>query len=88
MTSEDQSELECKSLEEIGKEEEVKVPFFLSYMNVIKKNIMKKCMIAETRPLNWLKTTIMESLTIENEVDIQQEHKKLALIGKGQWRIC
>ena len=30
----------------------------------------------------------MESLTIENEVDIQQEHKKLALIGKGQWRIC
>ena len=29
MTSEDQSELECKSLEEIGKEEEVKVPFFV-----------------------------------------------------------
>ena len=28
VTSEDQSELECKSLEEIGKEEEVKVPFF------------------------------------------------------------
>ena len=28
MTSEDQSELECKGLEETGKEEEVKVPFF------------------------------------------------------------
>ena len=84
-------------------------------MNVNKRNIMKKCMIAETRTLcglgnppdeynqnanecmnsvlkrlkSFKKLTVKETIElIQNEVENQQEHMKLALIGKGQWRIC
>ena len=49
VTSEDQFELEWKRLEEIWKGRGSKGALFLSYMNVNKRNIMKKCMIAETR---------------------------------------
>ena len=49
VTSEDQFELEWKRLEEILKRRGSKGSLFLSYMNVGKRNIMKKCMAAETR---------------------------------------
>ena len=49
VTSEDQFELEWKRLEEILKRRGSKGALFLSYMNVNKRNIMKKCMTVETR---------------------------------------
>ena len=49
VTSEDQFELEWKKLEEIWKGRGSKGALFLSYMNVNERNIMKKCMLAETR---------------------------------------
>ena len=115
VTSEDQFELEWKRLEEIWKGRGSKGALFLSYMNVNKRNIMKKCMIAETRTRcgfvnppdeynqnanecmnsvlkrlkSFKKLTVKETIElIQNEVENQQEHMKLALIGKGQWRIC
>ena len=38
---------------------------------------------------SFKKLTVKETIElIQNEVENQQEHMKLALIGKGQWRIC
>ena len=115
VTLEDQFELEWKRLEEIWKDRGSKGVLFLSYVNANKRNIMKKCMIAETRTRcglgnppdecnqnanEWMnsvlkrlksfkKLTVKETIElIQNEVENQQEHMKLALIGKGQWRIC
>ena len=115
VTSEDQFELEWKRLEEIWKVRGSKGALFLSYMNVNKRNIMKKCMIAERRTRcglgnppdeynqnanecmnsvlkrlkSFKKLTVKETIElIQNEVKNHQEHTKLVLIGKGQWRIC
>ena len=57
MTSEDQFELEWKRLPEIWKGRAGKGDLLLSYMNVSKRNIMKKCMIAETRTRRGLGNT-------------------------------
>ena len=38
---------------------------------------------------SFKKLTVEKNIgLIQNEVENQQEHMKLALIGKGQWRIC
>ena len=38
---------------------------------------------------SFKKLTVKEATElIQNKVENQQEHMKLALIGKGQWRIC
>ena len=49
VTPEDQFELKWKRLEEIWRGRGSKGALFLSYMNVNERNIMKKCMLAETR---------------------------------------
>ena len=49
VTSEDQCHLEWKRLEEIWLGRGSKGALFLSYMNVNKRNMMKKCIIAVTR---------------------------------------
>ena len=56
VTLEGQFKLEWKRLEEVWKGRVSRDALFLSYMNVNKRNTMKKCMIAETRTRCGLET--------------------------------
>ena len=67
VTLEDQFELEWKRLPEIWKGRAGNGALLLSYMNVNKRNIMKKCMIAETRTRCGLENTSGEHNQNANE---------------------
>ena len=67
VTLEDQFELEWKTLPEIWKGRAGNGALLLSYMNVNKRNIMKECMIAETRTRCGLENTSGEYNQNANE---------------------